>query len=66
MLILALYLLAAPVLAGSLVLIGLAVPELGLSDVQGIALLGGAGFVAGLPIAVIAARIIRRRTEKRG
>ena len=64
MLTIAMYLLAAPVIAGSLVLIGLAAPELGLDDIRGIGILAGAGFAVGLPVAVIAARIVRNRAKK--
>ena len=60
----ALYLLIAPVLAGSLVLVGLTVPSLEMDTLQGIAILAGAGFVAGLPLAFIGASIIRRGRQE--
>lgn len=65
MLFFALYLLIAPTLAGSLVLIGLVVPSLGLDTLEGIGMLAAAGFSAGLPLAAIATVALRGRRAKR-
>ncbi len=53
-----LYLLVAPTLAGVLVLVGLSVPQLGLDDMQGVAALGGAGLVLGVPLSFVVAALL--------
>ncbi|MCI4665998.1 MAG: CTP synthetase [Neomegalonema sp.] len=53
-----LYLLIAPTLAGILVLVALAAPQLGLDNMKGVGILGIGGLVAGLPLSFIAAHII--------
>lgn len=53
-----LYLLVAPTLAGVAVLIGLTVPQLGLDDMQGVAILGVAGLIAGLPMSFLVAAMM--------
>lgn len=55
----ALYLLIAPVLAGALVIVALAAPELGLITGQGLAIMAGVGFIASAPLALLLARSMR-------
>lgn len=55
-----LYLLTAPTLAGALVLIALSAPSLGFADLHGIGVMAGAGFAAGLPLALVFSWLMRR------
>ena len=56
-----LYLIIAPTLAGTLVLIGLLMPELGYVTLEGVGALAGAGAAAAAPMALILAWSLRRR-----
>ncbi|MEO1330308.1 MAG: hypothetical protein AAFW46_11650 [Pseudomonadota bacterium] len=51
-------LLTAPVLAGTAVLVGLAMPELGYDNLKGVTTLGLGGLAAGLPVAFVIAAIM--------
>lgn len=57
-----LYLLIAPTLAGSLIVVGLVVRSLNLYTLEGIGLLAGIGFVAGVPLAFVLAAYMRKNT----
>ena len=59
-----LYPMVATTLAGIAVLVGLAVPSLGLDSMDGMLLLGGAGLAAGVPISLILAAPIGRAFKK--
>lgn len=57
---LVMYLLTGPALAGVFVLVALAAPALGLQTFTGIAVAGGAGLLAGLPLAFLVAGAVLR------
>ncbi len=59
-----LYLLIAPVLAGTAVLVGLAMPELGFLTLDGVGKLAGAGFAAGVPLSLGLAAYMNRRASR--
>lgn len=59
-----LYLLIAPVLAGALVLIAVAAPSLGLMTLESIGMLAGAGFAAGVLLALIMAAVMKYRKPR--
>ncbi len=61
-----LYPMVATTVAGIAVLVGLAAPQLGLDNMDGMLLLGDAGLVAGVPISALLAAPLAKAFKTKG